>query len=93
MDKTTGLINTPEDEIDEDLNLGQEQNSLEEKRCPICGDIKTKKILIECGRCHSQYHITCVKISKLQAKQIPLYICPPCRNVAIPNNEPLRANN
>ena len=93
MDKTTGLINTPEDEIDEDLNLGQEQNSLEEKRCPICGDIKTKKILIECGRCHSQYHITCVKISKLQAKQIPLYICPPCRNVAIPNNEPSRANN
>ena len=82
------MDNTTVDDTDEVLD--HEQQSDEEKRCPTCGQINSRKPLIECTQCGSHYHRSCVRITRYQANQIPRYKCAPCRNVTAPNLEPSR---
>ena len=75
MDEAAAPCSTQgDDEIDEDLDPVHDRNSLEEKLCPICRKINHRKALIGCTQCGSQYHRTCVNISKVQVEHIPIYI-------------------
>ena len=80
-----------EDEFEEDFV--NDPRSYEENRCPICREINARKHLIECATCCTRYHMTCVKITRAQAKQIPKYKCPQCRNITTPNQESLDVAN
>ena len=80
----------PEDE-DADIDFDHGGCSREEDRCPSCNEICPRKILILCARCGKNYHITCVKVSKKLLKEIPLFTCPPCRDVVPSNHEPTEA--
>ena len=90
MAEATGIDNTTEDDAEEDLD--HDQQSHEEKRCQSCGEINTRKGLIECTQCGSRYHMSCVSITKIQAKKIGRYSCKPCRKVTGSNREPSAAD-
>ena len=80
-----------DDEAEE--NLDRDQRSHEDKRCRKCGEIRPRKILIECTQCTYRYHKTCVKVLKKQAEKFAKFICKPCRDINGPNNDPPNAEN
>ena len=75
-----------EEEVIVDLDNGQ--RSWEDKRCPKCLEINKKKKLIECAKCGSNYHRSCVGITGRQASEIGIYTCPPCMGFTTPNRAP-----
>ena len=87
MPVATGQNDAHEDDEIESI-FGLDQASMEDKRCPICNEIRTRKTLIECTKCNSNFHISCVKITKAQAKLYPNYTCKDCWNVNTPTTEP-----
>ena len=48
------------DDEDAIVDFDNGQRSCENKRCPKCLEIRKKKPLIECAKCPSNYHMTCV---------------------------------
>ena len=71
-----------ESDEESDLDLGPS----EDKKCLHCGTINTHKPLIPCYLCRGQYHISCVGVTKKQAKIIK-YSCPTCRDATAPYSE------
>ena len=87
-------VNTTEDEDnDSDVTLVHEQQSAEEKRCPKCSEINKRKALIECTKCGSHYHRSCVKIKKNHVSEIRKFTCLPCFNGTVLNREPSIVDN
>ena len=58
-----------------------------------CEEINTNKNQIQCNRCKGFYHMTCVNITRDQARQITRYECGPCRGVVAPNRVTANAEN
>ena len=81
------------DEEDAVVDLDNGLRSNEDKRCSKCHKINRLKKLIECAQCGSNYHRSCVNINKIQAREIGLYTCAPCRNVITPNRVPSDESN
>ena len=77
---------SPSDDEDAIVDLDNGQRSCEDKRCPKCLEIRKRKPLIECAKCGSNYHQSCVGIKRAQAKVIGLFTCKSCRNVITPNH-------
>ena len=76
------------DDEDAIVDLDNGQRSSEDKCCKKCLKANNKKPLIECSQCGSNYHRSCVGITKRQATEIDRYSCQPCRDVKAPNNAP-----
>ena len=74
------------DDEDAIVDFDNGQRSCEDKRCPECLEIRKRKPLIECSKCGSNYHMTCVGVTRAQAKEISLYTCKTCRDVIAPNH-------
>ena len=91
MDESTASSTVnEEDDSEDEFDLERE-----DKRCQFCLKINGRKPLIQCTQCGSQYHISCVKVSKLQKKAFERYSCPRCRNVPFPfpDRQPLNVDN
>ena len=82
-----------EDDSEDEFNL--DRDSYEDRTCQFCLEINPRKPLIQCTQCGSQYHISCVKVSKRQKKAFEKYACPRCRNVPFPfpDRQPLNEDN
>lgn len=59
----------------------------EGERCTVCGEIKSRKRLIQCDGCDQWFHLSCVRLTRIQAETIPVWHC---RGVADNGNSIIR---
>ena len=46
--------------------------------CPRCGSSNSRKRRIRCSTCYSQWHLTCVRLTRRQAEALGSWLCPRC---------------
>ena len=52
--------------------------SSDSSHCPRCDTSNNKKRRIKCSVCTSQWHLTCVKLTRVQAETLGSWWCPNC---------------
>ena len=57
-----------------------DNTSLEPAQCPRCETSNNKKRRIKCSICSSKWHLTCVRLKRVQADALGTWWCPNCTN-------------
>lgn len=59
--------------------------------CPRCGSSNSRKRRIRCSTCYSQWHLTCVRLTRRQAEALSSWLCPRCTCTTHVHRQPGRS--